>query len=151
MKNTLGMKSTCFRYIRKVNVEKHRRREGKNKNKGGGAQIKKINNLTKKGWDEWQCQHKYKVMSAPLGSRVVGTAKSELKARGKIGKAVHKDRTDITKGKRKSHTRGDEWGTFRQLLYSFRAESFSSSCTIDHRKNSCFFFLERRGRLAIYK
>lgn len=40
MNNIPGMKSTQFRYIRKVNVEKHCRRGGKNKKKGG-AQTKK--------------------------------------------------------------------------------------------------------------
>lgn len=41
----------------------------------------------------------------------------EGRVRGKIKRVVDKDRTDITKVKRKSNSRRDEWETVRQLLH----------------------------------
>lgn len=59
-----------------------------------------------------------RICLAPLASRVVCTAiRVEGRVRGKIGRVVDKDRTDITRIKRKSNSRGDEWETFRQLLH----------------------------------
>lgn len=59
MKNIPGMKTTPFRYIGKVNVEKHCRKEGKNKNENGGAELRqKINKFANEERDEWICQYK---------------------------------------------------------------------------------------------